>query len=291
MGAKGISMKRDDCARLAAETLDILSRGGYEPRDGAQRVDLAEEIGRCVNDTRFIPANGWRGIRQRADAAVARAELSYQPLVEVSDETTLEACRRLTLETHGGDVLALNFASARNPGGGFLNGARAQEESLARSSALYASLQRAPEYYQTNRHHRDCYYTDCAIYSPAVPVFRDDSGTLLDGPYSVSFLTYPAANAGALRQQGDFDESKVENTMRRRTADVLAFAAAEGHRTVVLGAWGCGAFGNDVDVVARLFAEALAAPVRRCFDRVTFAVYDTRPGQPFVAAFREHLGR
>jgi uncharacterized protein (TIGR02452 family) len=186
-------------------------------------------------------------------------------------------------------VFALNFASARNPGGGFLNGARAQEESLARSSALYASLQHAPQYYETNRRHGDCYYTDCAIYSPAVPVFREDSGTLLDEPYAVSFLTYPAANAGALRQHGEFDEAKVEDTMRRRTADVLAFAAAEGHRTLVLGAWGCGAFGNDVDLVARLFADALAAPVRRCFDRVTFAVYDTRPGQPFVAAFREHL--
>ena len=289
MGAKGIELKRDGCARLAVETLEIISLRGYEAGAGMPRVELGDAIDRSVHATRFVPSNSWRGIRRRADDAVAQAEASHEPLVEVTDETTLEACRRLTSDSAVGDVFALNFASAKNPGGGFLSGARAQEESLARSSALYPSLQTAQAYYVANRSHRDSYYTDCAIFSPAVPVFREDDGTLLAEPYAVSFLTYPAVNAGALRKSGDFDEAKVEDTMRRRIADVLAFAAAEGYRTLVLGAWGCGAFGNDVNVIARLFAEALAAPVRRCFDRVTFAVYDTRPGQPFIAAFRERL--
>jgi uncharacterized protein (TIGR02452 family) len=286
---RGINLKRSDCAAIAAETLEIVARGGYDSPAGAARVELADAVERSVAGTWFLPESGWRSVRRRADEAAAKADPDHRPLIEVTDETTLEACRRLTLEAGTADVLALNFASAKNPGGGFLGGSRAQEESLARSSALYATLQNAQAYYDTNRHARDAYYTDCAIYSPAVPVFRDDAGALLDDPYQVTFVTCPAANATALRSHHKFDEQKIEDTMRRRAGNVLALAAAEGHRTVVLGAWGCGVFGNDPGLIARLFAEALREPVGRCFDRVVFAVYDTRPGQPFVAAFREHL--
>ena len=290
MGAKGISMKRDDCARLAAETLEILARGRYEAPAGSLVIELVDAIERCIRETRFIPANGWRAIHRRADEAAATVDAECRPIVEVTDETTLEACRRLTLEAGAGSVLALNFASAKNPGGGFLGGSRAQEESLARSSALYGSLCTAQAYYDTNRHARDAYYTDCAIYSPAVPVFRADAGTLLDDPYEVTFVTCPAVNVSAIRQKGmEPDPAKVEETMARRIRNVLALAAAEGHRDVVLGAWGCGVFGNDPAMIARLFADALRERLAGCFDHVVFAVYDTRPGQPFVAAFREHL--
>ncbi|MDB5297017.1 MAG: hypothetical protein JWO31_3000, partial [Phycisphaerales bacterium] len=184
-------------------------------------------------------------------------------------------------------VLALNFASAKNPGGGFLGGSRAQEESLARPSALYATLVTKQGYYDANRAGPRAVYTAHAICSPAVPVLRADDGAWLDVPYDVSFVTMPAANVSAMRQGGGrVDADLVERTMTRRVGHVLALAAARGHRALVLGAWGCGVFGNDLALIARLFADALAGPVAAAFDRVTFAVFDPSPDQGTLGAFR-----
>ena len=66
----------------------------------------------------------------------------------------------------------LNFASARNPGGGFLRGAKAQEEDLCRCSGLYETLLECPTYYSVNRHQKSMMYTDHIIYSPKVVFFR-----------------------------------------------------------------------------------------------------------------------
>lgn len=78
-----------------------------------------------------------------------------------------------------GAVAALNFASATHPGGGFLSGARAQEESIARSSGLFACLE-GREMYSWHRSRLDAMYSDWIIYSPDVPVFRTDDGELLE---------------------------------------------------------------------------------------------------------------
>jgi uncharacterized protein (TIGR02452 family) len=78
------------------------------------------------------------------------------------------------------------FASARRPGGGFLTGAQAQEESIARASALHACLRVVGDFYAYQRRRPELTYSDRVIYSPAVPVFRDDTGALLPVPSRVS---------------------------------------------------------------------------------------------------------
>jgi uncharacterized protein (TIGR02452 family) len=101
----------------------------------------------------------------------------------------------------------------------------------------------------------------------------------------------PAVNVSALRQHGRAEalHEEVEATMRRRVGHVLACAASRGHEALVLGAWGCGVFGNDPRLIAGLFAEALAA-VGRCFEVVTFAVYDPKPGSECLSAFADTFG-
>jgi uncharacterized protein (TIGR02452 family) len=224
---------------LAREAVEISDRGWYrDPRGTEVRID----VGSAVAGTRlYLPTD-------ELPAAVPGSG----ERIEVTGESTLAAARRL-----GGDVAALVFASARNAGGGFLNGAQAQEESIARSSALYPCLRAAGEFYAYHRAHAELTYSDRVIYSPRVPVFRDDQATLLTKPYPVTFLTCAAPNRAAIRSNQPELATKVPAVLRRRAARVLAVAAAHGHRRLVLGAWGCGVFGNDPTTVAEAFAAAL----------------------------------
>jgi uncharacterized protein (TIGR02452 family) len=192
----------------------------------------------------------------------------------ITGETTLAAARRLLAE--GENPAALIFASAKNPGGGFLNGAQAQEEACSRASALYAcqTTAKCRPLYAINRG-VSCLYTDNMIYSPAVPVFRDDHDKFAELAL-VSFITAPCVNAGVERKRGT-SEAVIQQTMQQRIARLLTIAAAEGHTSVVLGAWGCGVFGNHPSDVARAFMEELAAkPLNSAFKLVVFAIPDER---------------
>ncbi|WP_107476282.1 TIGR02452 family protein, partial [Streptomyces sp. NRRL B-24085] len=169
---------------IAQETEEIVAAGRYRAPDGRE-VSVAAEIEAARAGTRMYGPG----------PVEVPAFTVADTVVEVTGESSLEAARRL-----GGRTAVLNFASARNPGGGYLNGAQAQEEALCRASALYTCQLRAREFYDHHRAHRDPFYTDRVIHSPAVPVFRDDRGRLLDSAYPVGFLTAAAPNAGVVRR-------------------------------------------------------------------------------------------
>ncbi len=208
--------------------------------------------------------------------------------VEVTPEKTGEASRRLVEKEGVEDVLALNFASAKNPGGGFLGGAKAQEEDLARCSALHACLLTQWDYYDVNRAEPSLLYTDHLIYSPGVPFFRNEQLELLERPFHVSIITSPAPNAGAALQKDPGLRPRIREVLHSRAYKVLRVAAHRGHRTLVLGAWGCGVFRNDPVEVANAFADALGA-LPGAFDRVVFAVYERGGDGPNLRAFRERF--
>jgi uncharacterized protein (TIGR02452 family) len=178
----------------------------------------------------------------------------------------------------------LNFASAKNPGGGFLTGARAQEESLARSSGLYACLVGNPMY-DFHRARPDPMYSHYAIYSPGVPVFRADDGGLLDAPFLCSFITCPAVNAKVVLERNASRRSEIKEAMWVRVLKVLAIAAEKGHEAVILGAWGCGVFGNDPQEIAELFRRALLERFRGAFAKIVFAIFDQSQDKQFVSPF------
>ncbi|HSV67117.1 MAG TPA: TIGR02452 family protein [Mycobacteriales bacterium] len=261
---------------IARETVRIVELGGYKTAAGGV-VTLAEQVARAAAGTRHYEPDD-------EPAPSPPYHPARDPVVEVTNETSLAAARRLSLDTDDdGDVACLVFASATHPGGGFLAGAQAQEESLARASALYACQTTVPQFYGFHREQHDPRYSDRVIYSPAVPVFRADDGTLLPAPYPVSFLTAAAPNLGAILATAPHLAGSVPAVLRTRAERVLRVAGAHGHRRLVLGAWGCGVFGNDPALVAATFADALRACPR--FDRVVFAVLDHQPGTPTYAAF------
>jgi hypothetical protein len=234
--------------QTAEETLAILTAGAYVAPSG-KAVPLGARVDAAVRGTKTLRPD-------EVDALVAGlgagAAPSSPPRIEVTGETTAQAGRRLVEREGETRVAALNFASARR-----------------------ACLREQHAYYEANRASPTHLYTDHLVYSPDVPFFRDDALALLEQPFLLSILTSPAPNAGAALAQHPGTERAVYVTLARRARQLLAVAAAEGHRTLVLGAWGCGAFRNDPDAVAPLFAGLLAEePLRSAFSRVVFAVYD-----------------
>jgi uncharacterized protein (TIGR02452 family) len=186
----------------------------------------------------------------------------------------------------------LNFASAKHPGGGFLGGAKAQEESLARSSGLYHSLLRCSGYYAHHRQLKTCLYSDWMIFSPDCPILRTDRGDWLEAPFVVSFITSPAPNAGAIQFNEPHNRSKIPATFQERISKLLALAVHHGCDALVLGAWGCGAFRNDPEVVAPIFWEHLGPEGQFWgrFRKVQFSVLDTSPTQNIYNAFARYFG-
>jgi uncharacterized protein (TIGR02452 family) len=279
-------MKRSLRADLARETVEIVERGSYASATG-RVVDIAQPIRDCLEATRYFPPEALERLRtdvlghQGADRAT---------VVEVVNETTLSGLARV-LSLGQGPVAVLNFASAKNPGGGFLNGSQAQEESLARSSALHASQMRAWDFYASHRASSSLLYSDAMILSPGCTVFRDDDGQLLDEPRLAAFITSAAPNAGAAANNRPEELPSIPGVFRRRSEYVLALAASQGYRQLVLGAWGCGVFRNDPGLVARSFADHLKhGNWSGRFDRVVFSVLDTSPDQATFRAFWEALG-
>jgi len=256
---------------MATETMAIIEAGGYRS-PGGRYVRIAASVEAAVAGTRLYLPDG--------EIPAALPHSPGAPVTEVTNETSLAGARRL-----GADVACLVFASAKSPGGGFLNGAQAQEESIARSSALYPCQRAAREFYDFHRRQGDPRYSDRVIYSPGVPVFRADDGALLDEPYAVSFLTAAAPNLRAIAASRPMAAASVPVVLAARAEHVLAVAAAHGHRRLVLGAWGCGVFGNDPNVVAAVFAAQLAGAQGR-FDHVVFAVPDRQGGVTHAAFAR-----
>jgi uncharacterized protein (TIGR02452 family) len=280
-------MSRSVRAQIAKETVEIAERGWYASVTGS-RVEFGEAMSRCLQATKLYRPSDLQELLN----PTPRLPLVEETQFEVGNETTLSATRRLVVERGLSKTLCLNFASAKNPGGGFLGGSQAQEESLARSSGLYSSLTSQWAYYEANRACGTALYTDHMILSPDVPVFRDDTGQLLDAPYLLSILTAPAVNAGAVQSNEPEQLSLIAPTMTERIAKLLAVAAHHGYEHLVLGAWGCGVFRNDPVEVAGMFSAALGenGDFGNRFGSVVFAVLDHSENKAVVAPFQRRFG-
>lgn len=235
-------------------------------------------------------------------------ELTVQPRsvsaqVVVSRKRTLEAAE--SYARSGERVCVLNFASASNPGGGVVNGSSAQEEAICRCSTLYSSLIQ-PElwesFYGPHRETNDPLHNDDCIYTPGVVVFKTDVDIPRAMPqeswYSVDVLTCAAPNlrevpSNQMNYDGDtpavISREGLQALHERRLRRILSIAAEKGGDSVILGAFGCGAFRNPPDVVAAA-AQRVIGEFSRYFSTIEFAVYcsprDDANFRVFEKAFR-----
>jgi len=274
-------MDREALKALARETVEISRAGRYQAGgreirfDAGRPVQLwtARDLDRLVEET-----------RPPKDAP--------SPALEVRGEGTVDAIFRLA----GGETLCpklgvLNFASAKNPGGGFLNGSVAQEECLAFCSNLYRTQTtgQGPRYYEINRASRDPVYTDTMLIGD-VTFFRTADYSLTEHFVTCPVITAPAVNMGIVIRNGG-SAARAKEIMKGRMRKVLALFAHWGSTRLVLGAYGCGVFRNDPEDVARFWQELLEDEGwGRHFEAVTFSILE-RPGRDGNSApFRRRFG-
>jgi uncharacterized protein (TIGR02452 family) len=270
---------------IAQDTMKILERGMYISPSG-QEVIIQTDLEKACKRTQFLSGEELETFLIHRNHPAPK----FSSKISVTGETTLEAAERLARVSKD-TVAVLNFASAKNPGGGFLGGAQAQEESLARSSGLYPSLLTQPKFYEFHRKQDNLLYSDMMIYSPKVPVFRTDNGSLLEEPYFSSFITSAAPNAGAIANNQPERLEQISDSLENRSEYVLATAESFEHERLILGAWGCGVFRNDPVMVAQTFSRLLETKFKGAFREVVFAVFDSSREQKVIQAFRAEFER
>lgn len=248
-----------------------MAEGRSGQRSNPRKLARANEAKR---HTEQMAARYGREI-ERSLAGVRRVEAPVRSEVEgCVPEVTVMAADAVAaiLETGRGraefcDLAVLDFASFVNPGGGYIRGAWAQEEALCAESFLYNVLEKQGDWYGENRRRNiNCeLYRNRGMVVPKVRFTREKLHAYAD------VLVVAAPNARRSRQEYRVKDEVLVRAMRERIRFALDVVDALGHKKVVLGAWGCGVFGWEADVVAELFREELAAGAHGV-EQVVFAV-------------------
>ena len=224
--------------------------------------------------------------------------------VTVTGDRSFQAAMRLQKENPEARIAVMNFANAFHPGGGVASGMSAQEECLCRTSTLYPLLDRMTLRNSYYKHHYDLNTpksSDSLIYTKGVIVCKTDEDLPKRMPkedwITVDIITIAAPD---LRQKSNSKIPLVNNGTYMHNAELFGYhvnraihmltcAAAEKADILVLGAFGCGAFQNDPEVVARAFKTALSE-FPKVFDKIEFAVYCPPGGSKNFDAFSKYLG-
>ncbi|SPE76182.1 hypothetical protein FLACOL_00160 [Flavobacterium columnare] len=263
---------------IANETLTVLENGYYIHEN--QKIEVANLAKQSILDTFTISPEKWEDV-EKQDIL----QNDTQTSIEFKNLSTIQALQE---EKSKDKIAILNFASAKNPGGGFLGGASAQEESLARSSSLYASLTKDWTMYEYNRSQTTFLYSDYMIYSPNTVFWFDDEGTTFAQPILADVITSPAPNKGAmLHRERPNEIQEIEEVFTQRIKKVLHIANQQGVQTLILGAWGCGVFRNDPSLVAQLFKEVIEKHYSKAFKKIVWAIYDRSKEKLVLKAFQE----
>ena len=178
---------------------------------------------------------------------------------------------------HDEKTAVLNFASYCNPGGGFLKGSKAQEESLCEESFLYNVLSKHEGFYSWNKHHRNkLLYLNRAIYTPDIIFDHDQMRCHAD------VITCAAPNKCAAKKNNDISDDQNSKVLRNRISFILKIAQEQKVNTLILGAFGCGVFGQDPEEVAQIFKDCLKE-FPALLNKVIFAI----PGGMNLKAFQK----
>jgi uncharacterized protein (TIGR02452 family) len=208
--------------------------------------------------------------------------------IRVTNRDTLTAAQEYDRNKEDGFVAVLNFASATTPGGGVTKGSTAQEECICRCTTLYPALNQQKcwdKYYNVNRKALDNRGSDAIIYTQDVLVFKDKDYNLLDkdNEFYIDVITCAAPNLrkkphnsyndGANPKQLVLTDEELYDIHVKRAKHIFDVANAYGVEYLVLGAFGCGAFKNNPEVVAKAYKDVIPEYINN-FKVIDFAIID-----------------
>lgn len=263
---------RQDLKRIAMQTMDLFAQGIYPYKN--KMINIEEVHQQALKHARFFPAS-------QSIAGNNQITAKKAGIIEVENIDIVQAITSKKI-CYG----VLNFASAYHPGGGFLNGALAQEEALCFGSDLYLTqLKFQEEFYEFHKSIKTKCYSDAMIYSPKVVYIRDERYAFLPEPGFADVLTSPAVNLGVALQRGE-DEERCYQIMEQRMRKILRVLEQMGNTHIILGAFGCGVFRNDPVRIADIWKKLLIDEQwKHHFDEILFAVYDHSSTRKTIQAF------
>ncbi len=195
------------------------------------------------------------------------------------------------LRNDGYNPAILNMASGRNPGGGVISGAGAQEENLFRRSNLFKSLYQFADFasqygIKKSKNQYPLNFHFGGIYTPDAFFFRGEEKKgypLLDSPYRLSVISVPAVNLRDHR----ITKNDYYVTMKDKIHTILRIGFEHGHDSLVLSAFGCGAYGNDPEIVALMFLDVFnETEFQGSFKKIVFAIIDDHNSVNNYQAFK-----
>ncbi|MBR1673371.1 MAG: TIGR02452 family protein [Eubacterium sp.] len=208
--------------------------------------------------------------------------------IRISRKRSFEAASSLVAEYPNKKTAVLNYASAIQPGGGVKNGSSAQEEALCRCSNLYPTLDQSwllDAFYNQNRSMADARHTDACIYSPEIIICKTDDDCPERLPKNkwctVDVISCAAPNLNSSPYNAHNPETGVPLSINdeelyqihlKRARHIMCVAAANKVKILVLGAFGCGAFRNAPEVVARAYRTVVEEFIKY-FDIIEFAIF------------------
>ena len=241
--------------------------------DKEMSTKYSQEIKTSIDNTLIYQTNQIGIVCQTKSG---KQEFSINKWKDFSEDTKYHVVQKdsvsaLLFPQLQGKICVLNFASFKNPGGMFLNGSSAQEESLCHESFLYNVLKEFPNFYNFNKSHLNKgMYLDRALYSPDIIFSRNKQIKLVD------VLTCAAPNYSVALKYNNFTKEDNQKALESRINFVKSILEANHVDVAILGAWGCGVFKQDPANVANLWKQN-GVPVKTTVfaipDKPTFNIF------------------
>lgn len=260
-------MDKNERTEVFKNTTETVSAGHYQASDGTIKEFYRND--EMINGTKFYSK------KVKVDYnALKRYEYTK---ISVIDIDCLYAAEQLIHK--GLNPAVLNMASFHTPGGGVERGSAAQEESIFRRTNIFRSLYQfhsVGENYNIKqleeRYPLEMHFG--AIYTPSVMVFKsseNDGCKLLDNPFFIDVITMPAI------KKPETENGKLaawaKDILKIKIKQIFDIAITNGNDSLVLSAFGCGAYGTPPDEMAKLFYDTInSEKYKNAFKEIVFAI-------------------